>query len=490
MSFLKDLSRFALTLSTFTMVISPFSQLIADENFASAKTKSTKEWYDSLALQAATWGAPLVTMYILRHDDAVGPKAKAPPQTIWYMDNISTPELSKEAGYVTPNVNVIYGFGFMDLRKEPIIVEAPDSNGLYYMVEIVDMWTNAFAYIGGVSTGYKGGKFLLAGPGWKGETPAGVQRIDCPTPWVLLQPRVHIYNNGKTDLARAREVLKSIKPFGFMAYTGKQAVPSEKYDYPFAERTDTSQPVSALNYKDPLQFWEHLAIAMNENPPPQDQITALLPMFEPLGIVLGKPWDRTSILPEALEAMKEAAANIGGILAMLKFGTFHKGADFPPPSIGNPGNDYLTRAIIARVGLTANTPKEAIYWMYGMDSDGKQLTGDKKYTMTFTKELPYYTPGFWSITLYDATNNYTAPNPIDRYMLGSDTPDMKKSADGSFTIYIQKDSPGKDKESNWLPSPAGPFYLTPRAYAPKPEAIKILTDVNAWPVPTVDHVKE
>jgi DNA sulfur modification protein DndE len=147
-----------------------------------------KTWTYSLAMAAANYGAPLVTMYALRDNDAVGAKAKAKPNTVWRMEDISTPELSKEAGYVTPNVNVIYGFGFLDLRQEPVIVKAPDSNGLYYMVEICDMWTNAFAYIGGKATGYKGGAFALVGPGWKGELPAGVTRIDSPTPWVLIQP--------------------------------------------------------------------------------------------------------------------------------------------------------------------------------------------------------------------------------------------------------------------------------------------------------------
>lgn len=462
--------------------------VFAEDSLVALEKKSTKEWYHSLATQAASWGSPLVIMYTLRYNDALGPQAKAAPNTIWKMEDISTPALSKEAGYVTPNVNVIYGFGFMDLRAEPIVLEAPDSNNRYYMVEVVDMWTNAFAYIGGMATGYKGGKYLLASKDWKGATPAGMTRLDCPTPWVLLQPRVHIYDKGQIDLAGAKKVLEDINPTGLAKYLKQKPPAAQKYDYPAPVRISADQPVSALNYKDPLQFWEQLSVAMNENPPPQDQITALLPMFKPLGIEIGKPWDRSKLLPEVLEAMAEASKNISSQLAHIKFGTFYKGAFFPPPSIGDSGNDYLTRAIIARVGLTANVPKEAIYWMYPLDSKGDQLTGAKKYTMTFKGEIPYYEPGFWSITMYDATNNYTVPNPINRYMIGNDTKDLKKNADGSFTIYIQKDSPGADKESNWLPAPAGGFYLTPRAYAPKPEAINLLTDINSWPVPGVDPV--
>lgn len=478
-------------ISTVAICLMSFETISANpENTPNTSIEAnTKEWYASLTLQAATWGSPVVTMYALRHNDSTGPAAKALPNTIWKMEDISTPALSEQAGYVTPNVNVIYGFGFMDLRQEPIVVEAPDSNNRYYMVEIVDMWTNAFAYIGGIATGYKGGKYVLVGPGWKGELPEGLHRIDCPTPWVLLQPRVHIYVDGKVDLVGAQKILEAIKPVGLAAYTGKTAPAAPKYSYPAPLPVNPDLPVSAVAFKDPLQFWELLSVAMNENPPPKDQISALLPMFAPLGIELGKSWDRSKATPEVLEAMANASANIGRVLGHMEFGTIYKGAFLPPVTIGNSGTDYLTRAVIARVGLTANTPVESVYWMYTMDTEMKPLTGDKKYTITFEREIPYYTPGFWSITMYDAQNNYTVANPINRYMLGSDTPELKKNADGSFTIYIQKDSPGKDKESNWLPAPAGPFYLTPRSYAPKPEAIHLLENVNSWPVPGVIPVK-
>lgn len=452
--------------------------------------KALEEWTYSLPLQAATWGAPIVTMYALRYNDAIGPNAKARPNSIWRMEDISTPELSKEAGYVTPNVNVIYGFGFMDLREEPIILDVPDSMGRYYMIEMVDMWTNAFGYIGGTATGYQGGKFALVGPGWKGELPTGVQRIECPTPWILIQPRVHIYANGTLDLLGAKKVLTAIKTSGLASYLGKTPPTAPKYNYLAPEPINPNLPVSVLEYKDPNQFWELLMVAMNENPPPNDQITALLPMFKPLGLELNKAWDRSKLAPEVLGVMKQAVQKIGMLLAHQPLGTIFQGAFIPPPSIGNFGTDYKTRAIIARVGLTANTPKEAVYWMYTLDSKSTPLTGDNKYTMTFKQEIPFYKPGFWSITVYDAENNYTVPNPINRYMLGSDSSTLKKNPDGSFTIYFQATSPGKDKESNWLPSPSGNFYLILRAYPPKPETIRLLTDVKSWPIPVVQKLEE
>jgi hypothetical protein len=452
-----------------------------------AAAPSVDEWSYSLALQAASWGGPLVTMYAFRQHVALGPSPKAPPNTLWRMEDISTPELSEEAGYVTPNVNVVYGFGFMDLRAEPVVIEAPNSNDRYYMVEILDMWTNAFAYIGGKTTGYKGGKFVLVGPGWKGTLPSGVQRIDCPTPWVLIQPRVHIYSKGEIDLDGAKKILTAIRPITFSKFVGKQPPAQPKYNYLAPNPVNPNLPVSVMEYQDPLQFWEILAAALSENPPPKDQISALVPMFHPLGIELGKPWDRSKLSPAVLDAMKKAAGEIGSLLAHIPFGTYYQGATFPPATIGDFGTDYKTRAIIARVGLTANKPSEAVYWMYVHDAQGELLTGEKQYTMTFKEGIPFEEPGFWSITLYDAANNYTIANPINRYMLGSDTPEMKKNGDGSFTIYIQAENPGPDKESNWLPAPAGPFYLTPRSYPPKAETVRLLSDVKSWPVPVIEE---
>ena len=142
----------------------------AQAKYTPEQAKALEDWTYAVALDAANWGSPAVIMYNLRANDAVGPKPKAAPNSIWRMEDISTPQLSVEAGYVTPNVNVIYGFGFLDLGPEPIILTVPDSNGRYYLVEIVDMYSNAFAYAGGLETGYKGGKFALVGPGLQGHT--------------------------------------------------------------------------------------------------------------------------------------------------------------------------------------------------------------------------------------------------------------------------------------------------------------------------------
>ena len=449
--------------------------------YSPEQAKAIKAWAHSLALQAATFGAPIVGMYNLRQTVATGPNPKAKPGTLWRMPNISTPQLAKESGYVTPNVNTIYGFGFMDLSQEPVVVTAPDSHGRYYMIEIVDMWNNAFAYAAGKKAGYKGGKYAIVGPGWQGTLPDGVKRIDSPTLWVELQPRVHVKNQA--DLAAAQKVLKAITVQGLSQYQGKPAPAPKTYHY-LNPKLNPKVASSQLTFVDPLQFWTIFVDAMNENPPPKTMIEAVLPGYKYLGIELGKKWNPNNVDPLFLEEMKKVVPEIGPMMAEMVYviGPHANGWMATPYNLAAattpPNADYLTAAISAVVGLTANAAEEAFYMWGQLDYKLQKLTGKKKYTMTLPADFPYFQfipPGFWSVTMYDLNTNFTVENPINRYSLGSDN-DLKKNKDGSITIYLQKDSPGKDKESNWLPTPAGPFYMAMRNYAPTKAAFEALKD--------------
>jgi DNA sulfur modification protein DndE len=443
-----------------------------------------QEYGHSLALTAAMWGIAPTTFYALRYNDAVGPHPKAAPGEIWRMSDISTPKLSAEAGYVTPNVNTVYGFGFMDLGAEPIILTVPNSHGRFYLVEILDAYNNAFAYAGGVATGYDGGQFALIGPGWKGTLPAGMRRIYSPTRWLWLQPRVHIKN--PQDLPGAKEVLNGITTQPLSRYMGTPAPPAVTYDYPAPVFADTKLPVSANSYKDPLQFWEIMSNTINENPPPQSQIDALLPLFAPLGIELGKKWDRNNVHPAVLAGMKQAAQEIGmKTMLLIPPGQMKNGWVFCWPSTGNFRTDYMNRATIVRWGLSANTLEEGMYVGSWVSGDNKPLMGENKYTVTFVPP-PFKEPAFWSATMYDWKNNYTVENPIDRYSLGSDDP-LKMNADGTVTLYMQSTSPGKDKESNWLPTQkSGRWYILLRSYSPGRAAIESSFDPSVWaPGPVV-----
>jgi DNA sulfur modification protein DndE len=463
-----------------------FAQAAEAPKFTAAQATALEGWSYSLALQAATYADPIVIMYLLRYNDSVGPKPKAAPNSLWRMENITTPQLAEEEGYVLPNTSTVYGFGFLDLRQEPVILTLPDSDGRYYMVETVDMWTNAFAYPVGAAAGYKGGTFAMVGPGWQGTLPDGVKRIDCPTPWVLIQPRVEVYLNGKIDLAGAKAILGGIKSVGLAEFTRQPAPPTPKIDYPAPERINLALPVSTLDFRDPLQFWDIFSAAMNENPPPEAQVKALLPMFQPLGIELGKTWDRSKVDPLVLRAMARAAQAIPSMMADQPVGRLSNHWFIPPPTIGDPQTDYRIRAIVATVGLTANTPKEAIYFDATQDMDGRILTGARRYTITFRETPPFNAPGFWSLAMYGLKNSYPVANPVNRYVLGSDNKEsLEYNKDGSLTIYLQTHSPGKEKEANWLPAPSGPFRLILRSYAPGEAMVESLTDPTAYVPPPV-----
>jgi hypothetical protein len=434
-----------------------------------AQAVAAESWLSGLALQAATYAVPIVAMYNLRDATSVGPSAKAQPNEIWRVSEIADPEVAEQLGYVTPNVNVIYGFGFMDLAQQPIVLKAPDSRDRYYMIQICDMWTNSFAYVGGPETGYEGGAYALVGPGWQGELPDGVKRIDCPTRWIELQPRVHVKNAA--DLAAARDVLNAITVQGLVQYLGGLGAPATPYQYA-TPRIDPKVASSQMRFVDPLQFWEIFSAAMNENPPPVNEIDAVLPQFAYLGIELGKPWKRESVQPQILDQMRSAAEGIGAMMMPLLpyLGRTANGWNIPPASVGATGADYPARALVAVFGLASNTTKESIYYTSVSDADGQPLTGANRYTLTFKGRTPCIeavSPGFWSMTAYDSATGYTIPNAIRRYALGGDS-ELARSADGSFTIYVQRDDPGAERRSNWLPISSTPFYLILRVYAPAP----------------------
>jgi hypothetical protein len=446
--------------------------------------KAMKTWLHSLALQAATYAVPIVAMYNLRATIAFGRNVRARPDEIWRIENIATPEIAEKAGYVTPNVNVVYGFGFLDLGRQPFILSAPDSRGRYYVVQIVDMWTNAFAYVGGVATGYRGGRFALVGPGWHGELPPDVTRIECPTRWVEVQPRVYV--KDQADLPSAQEVLHAITVTGLAQYQGNQGPAAVSYHYAIPE-INPKVASSQMQFVDPLQFWELFSAAINENPPPQSEIKSVLPLYRYLGIKLGEQWQRHNVDPLVVEQMKQAAEEIGPTLnnSLPLGGGLTKGWVIPPPNVGMAGADYVARAIVAVFGLTSNTPVESIYYSAFLDGNSQPLTGAERYTMTLQEPMPYLksiAPGFWSMTMYDRATFLTVANPINRYALGSGS-NLKHNADGSITLYVQHDNPGPDKEANWLPAPAGPFYVILRNYAPAPEVVAALGNLEAFSGP-------
>lgn len=295
---------------------------------------------------------------------------------------------------------------------------------------------------------------------------------------------MHVKNTA--DLEGAQKVLGAITVKGLAQFNGKPGPAPIAYAYA-TPKINPKVASSQMQFLDPLQFWEIFSAAMNENPPPDGEIKSVLPQYKYLGIELGKPWKREGVNPAILEQMKLAAAEIGSMMTpLLPFlGNLANGWIIPPANVGMPGADYPARAIVAVFGLTSNTPVEAIYYSAFADGNAQPLTGAKKYTMNFNEPMDYLKsvpPGFWSITVYDAVTAFTVPNAINRYSLGSDD-NLNRNADGSFTIYVQHANPGRDRESNWLPTSTEPFYLILRNYAPMPDVAAGLKDPTTFQGP-------
>ena len=223
-------------------------------------------------------------------------------------------------------------------------------------------------------------------------------------------------------------------------------------------------------FDDSLQFWAIFSETMNENPPPESEIVAVLTQFKYLGIKFGETWRPEAVNPIVLSEMKRAAAGIGRLMLanVAMGGGLQRGWVIPPANVGMAGTDYLTRAVVAVMGLTANTLEQAIYYTGLLDAEGEPLTGAKRYKITFAAPMTYIQavpPGFWSVTMYDNVTKLTVPNPINRYSLGSSDP-IKRDPDGSFTLYIQRESPGEDLEFELAARPRGAILPHPTQLCP------------------------
>ena len=368
----------------------------------------------------------------------------------------------------------------MDLRAEPLVLSVPEvEKGRYYSVQLIDMYTFNYGYIGSRTTGNGAGKFLVAGPNWQGDIPAGVKIVfRCETDFSLAIFRTQLFNPADMDN------VKKIQS-GYQAETLSQFMKTPAPPAPPAIVFDKIDKELAQ-----VNPFGYLAFVLQFCPPPEEE-KALRAKFAKIGIAPGKPFDAAALAPAQSEGLvqgaesgrkkiKDAAAALGRDLNgwHVMTGTLDRA--------GYHG-DWLARAAVAAAGVYANDSAEAMYPMTRSDADGAKLDGATgRYTLTFPPgQLPPVN-AFWSVTMYDGRTQLLVDNPINRYLINSPMlPGLKTSGDGSLTIYIQKDSPGKERESNWLPAPDGPIYLVMRLYWPKEEAIS-----GAWKPPGVEKVKQ
>ena len=428
---------------------------------------SEQEAYE-LGVEAYIYLHPLITMDVTRRvktNMPAGQKAGAGPMNIFHHHRKYPDANYREV--VRPNFDTLYSEAWLDLTSEPMIVSVPDTDDRYYLLPMIDMWTDVFAVPGKRTSGTKAGNFAVVPQGWKGNLPEGVARIDAPTPYVWIIGRTQ--TNGPKDYEAVHKVQDGylITP---LSQWGKKIIPVPfKADSTIGMKTSPADQV--LNMKAD-QYFSYGAELMKLHPP---HVTdwSRLERLKRIGIVLGKSFDFAKASPVVQAGLKRAVS--GGLKlmkdALPSLATIVNGWQMNTSSVGVYGNYYLKRTIVAWIGLGANQPEDAIYLLILTDADGKPVVPGQRYVQHFSKdELPPVN-AFWSTTMYDEAG-FQVANKLNRFAIG-DRDALKFNADGSLDIYIQPESPGKDKESNWLPSPAkgGPLGVTMRLYSPKPQAL-------------------
>jgi hypothetical protein len=429
-----------------------------------------------LAINAYIYAYPLIVMEITRRVSSNVADAshfgKVP------MNQIGSLPAFPDATFtdvVRPNADTLYSFMWFDVSQEPLLISVPDSGGRYYLLEMLDMWTDVFASPGKRTTGTNAQTLALVGPSWQGDLPAEAILIKCPTSigWIVGRTQT----NGKADYDAVHKFQAGLIAAPLSQWGKLYKPPLGTINPNWDVKTPPTEQVEKLS---PSAFFSLFAELTRLNPPHANDCPILHQMAR-MGIELGKPFAFDKALPDIQRALTEAGpAALKKIkLQFSKAGIEHEGWRTNLTTIGTYGADYLARAAVAFAGLGANTIEDAVYPTAITDSDGKPFMSDNRYVLHFDKEQIPQVRGFWSLTMYNEKQAFAA-NPIDRYAIG-DRDKLAFNPDGSLDIYIQRDSPGKDKESNWLPAPAsGLFTMNMRLYWPKSAILE-----GSWQPPGV-----
>jgi hypothetical protein len=438
-----------------------------------------------IAEQAFIYGLPIVMNYAVMNEFLVDKNSgqyKAPFNTISNEARVFT---YKDTAVVTPNSDTPYSMLWLDLRAEPMVISVPAvDQARYYSVQLVDGNAYNYGYIGSRATGSEAGDYMVVGPDWKGDTPPGIKQVfKSSTPFALTIFRTQLFN--AEDMPNVVNVQAGYKAQTLSAF-GKQPAPPAAPAINFV-------PATTAGIKD--NFFAYLDAAL-QYVPVSEQDQALRARLARIGIGPGKSFEFKDLSLEHKAAvrlaMKEGDDKVTQYLAtgMKDINRWKVGAMFGDRAFYN--GDWLKRAAAAKGGIYGNDAVEAMYPMTRADATGAVLdSGKHDYTLNFPAgQLPPVN-AFWSVTMYDGKTQLLIENPIGRYLINSPMlPGMKKNPDGSTTIYLQKDSPGKAKEANWLPAPNGPMYLVMRLYWPKTEAPSILpAGEGTWKPPAITLAK-
>jgi len=465
-------------------VLAVLVSLTTEASAESAKPALTPDEVQSVSEEAILYGLPLVMLYGIMNEYAINQDSdqfKAPFNQIKNEPRVYTPA---DTAVITPNSDTPYSFAWMDLRAEPVVLCVPEmAKDRYYSVMITSQYTFNFGYIGSRATGNGAGCYAVAGPGWTGSTPKGAEKVFVSgTDFALATYRTQLFSPADIDNVKAIQDQYTVMPLSvFLDQPAPE--PASAIDWPEINKDmEKADPFSYLAFI--LQFAPATGPAAVEVP--------LREKLARIGIEAGKPFPTVALTAADKAAMvagiKQAEPAIKAKIE--KLGESVNGWVYSHSMhldrAGYDG-DWTQRSAVAVAGILANDAEEASYAFTRDDKDGAKLDGSKtNYTLTFPAgELPPVN-AFWSVTMYDGTTQLLIDNPINRYLINSPMmPELKKNADGSLTLYIQKDEPtDPDQKANWLPAPNGPIYIVLRMYWPKESVLN-----GSWQPPGIQATK-
>ncbi len=431
-----------------------------DDQPAATSNSLEPEDARAIAREAYIYAFPLAANYQTLHKQALDTTShdyRAPFNTLTNASSVATPE---DKFVVTPNSDTPYSYLWMDLRAEPIVVTMPKiEKERYYTGQLIDLYTFNFAYLGTRSFGNDGGNFLIAGPNWDGTKPAGVKAVlRAQTQFAYLLIRTQLFNPADIDNVRKIQSGYRAEPLStFLHQSAPPAGPAINWPKPTADMLTTPAIFPYLNFL--LQFC-----------PTDPSEVDLMARFAKLNLGAGKTFELDAFTPAVQQAIidgiADTRADVEGMMKKINTDQVQSSDLFGTREFLK--NNYLYRFVGAKLGLYGNSGADAAYFGYFIDSEHLPLDASKSnYQLHFAQgAIPEY-HAFWSLTMYDGKTQLLVANPMQRYLLNSTMlKSYKYGSDGSLTFYIQKDTPGKDKESNWLPAPDGPFYCIYRVYMP------------------------
>ncbi len=411
-----------------------------------------------LATDAYIYGYPLVTLEMTRRVFTNVPQVEA---TRAPMGQILKMRQYPDASYrdvTAPNADTLYTTAFFDVGKEPWVLSIPNMGDRYYLLPILDGWTSVFAVPGKRTTGDAAQTYAVTGLGWS--LPSGVKELKSPTNMVWLIGRIYCTGTPE-DYAAVHALQDQFKLVPLSSY-GKSYTPAnERVDLSIDMKTAVRDQVNRL---DAVAFFTLLSQLMKTNPPTAADAPEV-ERFERIGLVPGEDFDPSKLNADFVQRIPQVGFDWIMLQIKVNRAVRHVNGWLFDTATGVYGTDYLNRALVTAIGLGANRVQDAVYPFSQKDADGNAYDGANKYVIRFEKGQTPPAEGFWSVTMYDS-NYFFVPNPINRYSI-SPRQNLKASADGTVNIYIQKDSPGSDKESNWLPAPSSKFQLMLRMYWPR-----------------------